>query len=59
VSEEGLYADKYSQCPLCGSKEDEGSEHCFHCMNCCYLQCCDANGFYAQARKDAARKEGE
>lgn len=30
---------KLLSCPECGSKNDEGHEHCFHCLQCGYLQC--------------------
>ena len=39
------------ECPLCGCKEHEDYELCFHCMGCGYLQCCDWDGFYDRQRE--------
>jgi hypothetical protein len=51
--ERASHAWRRSECPLCGCKESEGHEGCFHCLECGYLQCCDCDGFYD---KEAKRK---
>jgi uncharacterized protein YcgI (DUF1989 family) len=46
---------KLSNCPLCGSPEEDGYERCFHCSNCGYLQCCDYDGHYDRASRLAVQ----
>jgi hypothetical protein len=47
---------RLDECPLCGCKEHQGYEQCFHCAECGYLQCCDCDGYYDRARKKAHRR---
>ena len=47
---------RLDECPLCGCKDCEDHERCFHCDGCGYMQCCDCDGFYDRARKKMRKR---